>query len=575
MIALLEAHRAGLLGRQHWLPNIISGAIVGVVALPLAMAFAIASGAKPEQGLYTAIVAGLLVSTLGGSRLQIAGPTGAFIVILAGITAKYGIDGLQIATLMAGAMLLLLGLARMGAVIKFIPAPVIAGFTAGIGVIIWVGQWRDFFGLPATGGEHFHDKLLRLLQALPQLHLATTLLATLALALLIVAPKLPGMKRVPGPLVALVAGTLLQTVFAFDGVATIGSAFGGIPQGLPAWHWPEVTLSRVIELIGPAFAIAMLGAIESLLSAVVVDGMAGTRHDSNQELIGQGIANMVAPLFGGFAATGAIARSAINIRNGGTSPLSGIAHVATLVLIVLLLAPLAVHVPLATLAAILFVVAWNMSDLAHCVKMIRRAPRADVLILLVTFVLTVFADLVVAVNIGVILATLHFMRRMASSVDVQQVSEQDLHQELAQHGLTTLPPGVLVYVVEGPLFFGAVENFERALAVTHSDPRVLIIRLRWVPFIDITGLQTLEEVIIDLHRRGVRVMLAGPNPRVMGKLEKADLVALVGQKNVFATFADALTSCRQADASPTGERREATRAAHPERVAAPLAQTHQ
>jgi SulP family sulfate permease len=573
MIALLEAHRAGLLGRQHWLPNIISGAIVGVVALPLAMAFAIASGAKPEQGLYTAIVAGFLVSTLGGSRLQIAGPTGAFIAILAGITAKYGIDGLQIATLMAGAMLLLLGLTRMGAVIKFIPAPVIAGFTAGIGVIIWVGQWRDFFGLPAIGGEHFHDKLFRLLQALPQLHVATTLLATLALALLIVAPKLPGMKRVPGPLVALLAGTLLQTVFAFDGVATIGSAFGGIPQGLPAWHWPDVTLNRVIELIGPAFAIAMLGAIESLLSAVVADGMAGTRHDSNQELIGQGIANMVAPLFGGFAATGAIARTAINIRNGGTGPLSGIAHVATLVLIVLLLAPLAVHVPLAALAAILFVVAWNMSDLAHCVKMIRRAPQADVLILLVTFVLTVFADLVVAVNIGVILATLHFMRRMASSVDVQQATEQDLHQELAQHGLTTLPPGVLVYVVEGPLFFGAVENFERALAVTHSDPRVLIIRLRWVPFIDITGLQTLEEVILDLHRRGVRVMLAGLNPRVMGKLEKADLVALVGQKNVFATFADALASCRQADASPAGERREAARHPHPERVAAPSART--
>jgi len=545
MIALLEAHRAGLLGRKHWLPNIISGLIVGVVALPLAMAFAIASGAKPEQGLYTAIIAGFLVSTLGGSRLQIAGPTGAFIVILAGITAKFGIDGLQIATLMAGCILLVLGLTRMGSVIKFIPDPVIVGFTAGIGVIIWVGQWRDFFGLPAIHGEHFHEKLLALLEALPHLHVATTALAVTALALLIITTKIPALSRVPGPLVALVSATVLQATFGFDGVATIGSAFGGIPQGLPSWHVPQVTLARVIELIGPAFAVAMLGAIESLLSAVVADGMAGTRHDSNQELVGQGIANIVAPLFGGFAATGAIARTATNIRNGGTGPLAGIVHVATLLMMILFLAPLAAHVPLAALAAILFVVSWNMSDLHHVAKMIRRAPRADVLILLVTFVLTVFADLVVAVNIGVILATLHFMRRMASSVDVQLMSDEDLEQELSNQGLSSLPPGVLVYAVEGPLFFGAVENFERALAITHSDPQVLIIRLRWVPFIDITGLQTLEEVIIDLHKRGVRVLLSGQNPRVEAKLEKANILHLVGAGNVFPTFPEALAACRQ------------------------------
>jgi len=545
MIALLEAHRAGLLGRKHWLPNIISGLIVGVVALPLAMAFAIASGAKPEQGLYTAIIAGFLVSALGGSRLQIAGPTGAFIVILAGITAKFGIDGLQIATLMAGCILLVLGLTRMGSVIKFIPDPVIVGFTAGIGVIIWVGQWRDFFGLPAIHGEHFHEKLLALLEALPHLHVATTALAVTALALLIITTKIPALSRVPGPLVALVSATVLQATFDFDGVATIGSAFCGIPQGLPSWHVPQVTLARVIELIGPAFAVAMLGAIESLLSAVVADGMAGTRHDSNQELVGQGIANIVAPLFGGFAATGAIARTATNIRNGGTGPLAGIVHVVTLLMMILFLAPLAAHVPLAALAAILFVVSWNMSDLAHVAKMIRRAPRADVLILLVTFVLTVFADLVVAVNIGVILATLHFMRRMASSVDVQLMSDEDLEQELSNQGLSSLPPGVLVYAVEGPLFFGAVENFERALAITHSDPQVLIIRLRWVPFIDITGLQTLEEVIIDLHKRGVRVLLSGQNPRVEAKLEKANILHLVGAGNVFPTFPEALAACRQ------------------------------
>ena len=543
MIALLEAQRAGLLARQHWLPNIVSGVIVGVVALPLAMAFAIASGARPEQGIYTAIVAGLLVSVLGGSRLQIAGPTGAFIVILAGITATHGIEGLQIATLMAGIILLLLGLARMGVIIKFIPAPVIVGFTAGIAVIIWVGQWREFFGLPEVAGIHFHEKFWHLLQALPSLHAATTALAALSLLLVLAGPHLPLLRRVPGPLVALRVATALQVVFQFEGVRTIGSAFGGIPSGLPAFQWPDITAAKVIELIGPAFTIAMLGAIESLLSAVVADGMAGTRHDSNQELVGQGIANIAAPLFGGFAATGAIARTATNIRNGGTSPIAGIVHALTLVLIVLLLAPLAVHVPLAALAAVLFVVAWNMSEARHVAKMLRRAPTADVVILLVTFALTVFVDLVVAVNIGVILATLHFLRRMASSVEVRQATEQELQQEFAHLGFRALPPGVLVYQVEGPFFFGAVENFERALASTHTDPVVLIIRLRWVPFIDITGLQTLEEVIVDLQRRGVRVLLAGANPRVRAKLERAGIVELVGEGSCYQGFAEAVASC--------------------------------
>jgi sulfate permease, SulP family len=539
MIALLDARSAGVLGRAHWLRNIVSGIVVGVVALPLAMAFAIASGAKPEQGLYTAIVAGVIVSVIGGSRVQIAGPTGAFVVILASITAQHGIDGLQIATLLAGVILLLFGIARLGAIIKFIPDPVIAGFTAGIAVIIWTGQWQDFFGLPAVSGQHFHEKVWHSLQVFPQLHVATTALAVLALIVVIVAPRLPGFKRVPGPLIGLVVATLVQATMHFPGVATIGTAFGGIPSGLPSLHVPEVTAARVIELIGPAFAIAMLGAIESLLSAVVADGMAGTRHDSNQELVGQGIANIVAPLFGGFAATGAIARTATNVRNGGTSPLAGIVHAATLVLIILFLAPLAVHVPLAALAAILFVVAWNMSEARHFVRMIRRAPAADVFILLVTFVLTVFVDLVVAVNIGVILATLHFLRRMASSVEVQEQTAQQLHEEFGHRGLT-FPPGVLVYRVEGPFFFGAVENFERALASTHTDPEVVILRLRWVPFMDITGLQTLEEVVRDLHRRKVRVMLTGANERVTGKLEKAGLIDLLGRENFCRDLPQAL-----------------------------------
>lgn len=542
MIALLEARNAGLLGRRHWLPNLVSGLIVGVVALPLAMAFAIASGVKPEQGLYTAIVAGFAVSAFGGSRLQIAGPTGAFIVILSGITARYGVEGLQIATMMAGVMLLALGVARLGGVIKFIPDPVIVGFTAGIGVIIWIGQWKDFFGVPAPQGAHFHEKLWHLLQSLPQLHLATTLLGALGLALVLLTPKIPPLRRVPGPLVALIVVSLLQTVFAFPGVATIGSAFGGIPQGLPEFHWPALSANRIIELISPAFAIAMLGAIESLLSAVVADGMAGTRHDSNQELIGQGIANLAAPLFGGFAATGAIARTATNIRNGGTGPLAGIVHALTLVLILLFLAPLAVNIPLAVLAAILFVVAWNMSEARHFVKMLRRAPRADVVILLTTFLLTVFADLIIAVNIGVILAVLQFMRRMIASVEVRAVSEHELQAEIARYGYRSLPPGMMVYNVEGPFFFGAVDNFERVLAETHADPKVLIVRLRAVPFIDITGLQSLEEVITAFQKRGVRVILSEPNARVQRKLERAGLAEQLGRNGLTVTLGDAITA---------------------------------
>jgi len=548
MIALLEARTAGLLKRAHWVPNLVSGVIVGVVALPLAMAFAIASGVKPEQGLYTAIIAGFLVSAFGGSRLQIAGPTGAFIVILAGVTEKYGVDGLQIATLMAGIILVLLGVSRMGSIIKFIPDPVIIGFTAGIGVIIWVSQWKDFFGLQPVTGAHFHQKLWHLLQALPHLHWATTGIAVASLILVIYSSRLPLLKRVPGPLTAMVTATLVQSFFHFEGVATIGSAFGGIPQGLPGFSPPSISVRQVVELVGPAFTIAMLGAIESLLSAVVADGMAGTKHDSNQELIGQGIANIATPLFGGFAATGAIARTATNIRNGATGPMAGIIHSLTLVLIILFFAPLAANIPLAALSAILFVVAYNMSELKHFVHMVRRAPRADVVILLVTFFLTVFTDLVVAVNIGVILATLHFLKRMASSVEVQQLGEAELRAELLSRGQQSLPAGVLVYAIDGPFFFGAVENFERALAQTHTDPKVLIIRLKRVPFMDITGLQTLEEVIQKLEKRGVLVLLCEANDRVRGKLERAGIVA-PGGTNYFSDLAAAIARCDNSGAA--------------------------
>lgn len=524
MIAILEAQRSGLLGRQHWLPNLVAGLVVGVVALPLAMAFAIASGARPEQGLYTAIVAGALTTLLGGTRLQISGPTGAFIVILAGITAEYGVSGLQIATLMAGVVLLLTGLARMGRVIKFIPEPVIAGFTAGIGVIIFVGQWRDFFGLPAITGTHFHEKLWHLVNALPGLHVPTLGLSMLALALVIFAPKVPGLKRIPGPLTAMVIVTLLQATWHIEGVATIGSTFGGLPSGLPSFSVPDLSMPQILTLIGPAFTIAMLGAIESLLSAVVADGMAGTHHDSNQELIGQGIANIAAPLFGGFAATGAIARTATNIRNGATGPLAGLVHVGTLVAVLLFAAPLAASIPLAALAAILFVVAWNMSDLPHCGFILRRAPAADRVILIITFLLTVFVDLVVAVNVGVILAILHFLSRMSDTVEAVQLADDDLRTELANADLAKLPEGVAVYEVEGPMFFAAVENFERALLSTHTLPQVLILRLRHVPFMDITGINTLAEVCATLEKRGIRVVLCEANHRVYRKLRRARVI---------------------------------------------------
>ena len=540
MIALVEGYRAGLYARHQWLPNIIAGLVVGIVALPLSMAFAIASGARPEQGIYTAIIGGGLVTLLGGSRVQIAGPTGAFIVILAGITAKYGMAGLQVATLMAGVMLLLMGLTKMGGVIKFIPASVIVGFTTGIGVIIFVGQWSDFLGLPKVTAEHFHEKLWGQLLLIPQTRLPTLAIALLSLLIVIFSPKVAALKKIPGPLVAMIAATLLQATLHLPGVATIGTAFGGVPQGLPVFALPDLSVSQVLSLIGPAFTIAMLGAIESLLSAVVADGMAGTKHDSNQELVGQGIANMMTPLFGGFAATGAIARTATNIRNGATSPLAGVMHAVTLIAVLLILAPLASSIPLAALAAILFVVAWNMSELHRFGRVLLRAPYADRAILVVTFLLTVFVDLVVAVNVGVILAILHFLRRMSAAVELRQLDDVSVKSELASQGLASLPAGTLLYELNGPMFFGAVDNFERVLRETATDPKVLIMRLQRVPFIDVTGLQCLEDAILALQKRGITVLLCEANERVLLKLRKAGVFEVLPPAHYFDSLSGAL-----------------------------------
>jgi SulP family sulfate permease len=524
MIAILEAKRAGLLSKKHWFSNILAGVIVGVVALPLAMAFAIASGAKPEQGLYTAIVAGGLTSLFGGSRLQIAGPTGAFIVILAGITAKYGIEGLQVATLMAGVMLMIMGLA------------VIVGFTSGIGIIIFVGQWKDFFGLsPESGAEHFHEKFWHLLQAFPSLQMGTTALGMLTLTVLLLSPRI--FKRIPSPLIAMVVATLVQWTFHFENVATIGTAFGGIPQSLPHFQLPSVTFSEILKLIGPAFTIALLGAIESLLSAVVADGMAGTKHDSNQELVGQGIANVFSPLFGGFASTGAIARTATNIRNGGTSPLAGLAHVVTLVIIVLVLAPLASHIPLCALSAILFVVAYNMSELHRFSHIVRTAPKSDVYVLLITFLLTVFGDLVIAVNIGVLLACLLFMKRMSEAVVITQQTHEELIEETRNIDFK-LPPNTVIFTIEGPYFFGAAQHLESALESVHGHAEILVLRLGKVPFIDATGMQSLWDLLDTCKRHKTRLVLSEVRPNVIKKLNVAGLIGQIGRENVVEHIQD-------------------------------------
>jgi sulfate permease, SulP family len=522
MLAIIQAYRSGLLSPKNWWGNLVAGLIVGIVALPLAMAFAIASGVKPEQGIYTAIVAGIVVGIFGGSLVQISGPTGAFIVILASITAQYGVAGLQIAAMIAGGFLLLMGLMRLGSVIKFIPEPVIVGFTSGIGVIIFVGEWKDFFGLPThlPLGMPFYQKIGYLIAALPHLDGVTTALAMLTLLLVIITPQF--LKRIPGPLVAMVVVMVLQAIFHFKTVNTLGKAFGGIPRHFPHFALPDFTVLS-INLLWPAFTVALLGAIESLLSATAADSMANTRHDSNQELMGQGLANIIAPLFGGFAATGAIARTATNIRNGGNSPIAAITHAVVLILVLVLLAPLASNIPLCTLAAILFVVAYNMSDIPHFLHIARHAPRADVTILLATFLLTVFTNLVIAVNIGVLLAMIFFIRRMHQFVEVEFTTDHP----------TPLPEGTLVCSIQGPFFFGAAEKIERALAITHTDPKAVIFRLRNVPFIDMTGLGTFDEIIQHYGERGIRVYLCEANARVTRKLTQIGLLRRVVSEKVF------------------------------------------
>lgn len=539
MFAIQKAYHQGSLCKSQWGNNILAGLVVGVVALPLAMAFAIASGVTPQAGIYTAIIAGIFVSLFGGSQVQIAGPTGAFIVLLSSIVVNYGFDGLQIATMMAGIMLLLMSIAKLGNVIRYIPAPVIMGFTAGIGVTIWVGQWPFFFGFPSLPYVlHFHEKLWLMLQSLPNSDLPTLGISLFSLILLLVLPRIPVVKKVPAPIVAMIIATLIQGYYQFPSVQTIGTAFGGIPQGLPSFSFPNLSLDKIFSLIGPAFTIAMLGAIESLLSAVVADGMSGQKHESNTELFGQGLANIFAPLFGGIAATGAIARTATNIRQGGNSPIAGIVHAIVLGAILLFLAPYAVYIPLASMAAILFVVAYNMSDVPRFIRMLRLAPRPDQIILILTFFLTIFTDLVVAVNVGVVLAVLQFMRKMIGTIDVhvmscKELSEQEKH-EIEIH------PDIMVYTVEGPLFFGAISAFDRALNSIHKDPKYLIIRFGSVPFVDLTGLRILKGIIEELKNRGIEVLLSDINYDIRREMYKSDFLDILGRHHLYRKFESAL-----------------------------------
>lgn len=539
MFAIQKAYLDGSLGKGKWSNNIIAGLVVGVVALPLAMAFAIASGVTPQAGIYTAIIAGIFVSLFGGSPVQIAGPTGAFIVLLSSIVVNYGFEGLQIATMMAGIILVLMSVAKLGTVIRFIPTPVIMGFTAGIGVTIWVGQWPYFFGFPPLPYmAHFHEKLWAMIQSLPYSDLPTLGITLLSLSLLLVLPKIPYINKVPAPIVAMIVATVIQAIYQFPTVLTIGSAFGGIPQGLPEFSVPKLSFDKILSLIGPAFTIAMLGAIESLLSAVVADGMSGTKHESNTELFGQGLANIFAPLFGGIASTGAIARTATNIRQGGNSPVAGIVHAITLGAILLFLAPYAVYIPLASMAAILFVVAYNMSDVPRFIRMLILAPRPDQIILLLTFFLTIFTDLVVAVNVGVVLAVLQFMRKMVNTIDVHEASSAELSAQI-RHEIR-IHPEIMVYTVEGPLFFGAISAFDRALNSIHKDPKYLIIRFVKVPFVDLKGLRILRGIIEELQKRGIEVLLSDVSYNIRREMYKSDFLDILGRHHMYRQFESAL-----------------------------------
>jgi SulP family sulfate permease len=526
---------------SHLRQDALSGLTVAIVALPLALAFAIASGVAPERGLFTAIVAGFLISFLGGSRHQIGGPTGAFVAVLFLVVEKHGYDGMVLATLMAGVILIALGLARLGAFIKFIPYPVIAGFTTGIGVVIFSTQIRDFFGLSMDKlpGD-FTARMGAYADAAPTLNPHAVMLGMLTIGIILtVRRRLP---KIPAAIIAVVATSALVALLGLP-VETIGSRFGQLPTSLPTPQIPMWSLEKMQAVLPDAITIAMLAGIESLLSAMIADGMTGEKHKSNTELVGQGVANIASVIFGGIAATGAIARTAVNVRSGAYSPVSGMLHAVFLLLFVLLLAPLASAIPLATLAGILFIAAYDMADL-HLFRRLMRAPRSDVLVLLTTFALTVLVDITVAVQAGVALAALLFIKNMSDAAGVELgMGDEDVLTDTAP--APSVPAGVAVYKVGGPFFFGAADKMADSIGQTGDTPKVLILRLKAVPFIDATGIHALEEILHRCQRTGTTLKLAGVQPAVRKSLDKMGFTAELGAANLHPNTADALKNAQK------------------------------
>ena len=522
--------------RQALTADIMAGIIVGIVALPLAIAFGIASGVTPEKGIITAIISGFIISLLGGSKVQIGGPTGAFIVIIYGIIQKYGIEGLMIATVMAGVFLLLFGLLKLGTIIKYIPYPIVVGFTSGIAVTIFTTQIKDLFGLTIESvPSDFIEKWGCYISHFSTADLWCSIVGILSVVIIALTPKVS--KKIPGSLVAIivmtVAALILKNYFGVTTIETIGDRFS-VSSAIPDAHMPAMTWDTIKSLVAPALTIAVLGAIESLLSATVADGVIGAHHNSNTELVAQGLANIASPIFGGIPATGAIARTMTNINNGGKTPVSGIVHAIVLLLIFLFFMPLAKYIPMACLAGVLVIVSYGMSGWRSFLALMKN-PKSDVTVLLITFFLTIIFDLTVAIEVGLIIACLLFMKRVSEITDVKAVTdeineESDMIKDNAEH--LAIPEGVEVYEINGPYFFGAGNKFEEVMAAFGDRPKVRIIRMRKVPFVDSTGIHNLTNLCEMSHNEGIEVVLSGVCEKVHKQLEKARFYDILGNKNI-------------------------------------------
>ena len=523
--------------KEQLVKDIISGIIVAIIALPLSIALAIASGVGPEQGLYTAIIAGFFISFFGGSRVQIGGPTAAFVVIIYGIVTQYGTDGLIVATILAGIMLIIMGICRFGSLIKFIPYTITTGFTCGIAVTLFVGQLKDFFELDMTAPSEFLDKVVAYAQNFSTINIVATVLGLVAVAIMLVWPKITD--KIPGSLVAIIITTAIAYFAKLD-VNTIGSVYGKLSSSFPSFQLPSISFELVREMISPALTIAILAGIESLLSAVVSDGMIGDTHKSNAELIGQGLGNVFSGLFGGIPATGAIARTAANVRNGGRTPIAGIVHCITLTVILLALMPLAALIPMTTLAAVLLVVAANMADWSSFFRLCKTAPKSDVLVLVATFLLTVFFDLVVAIEVGVVMAAILFMKRMADTTDVKSwkyIGEADITPGEAEK-FRDIPKQIRVFEISGPLFFAAAD---RLLSIESKNyTKVIVLRMRSVPAIDASAMKSLREIVTEAKKKGITVVFSHVNEQPMSVMKKDGFIEFVGEENFRSNIVEAL-----------------------------------